>query len=119
MKQNILGIYQNVFDAAGGPLTKEIFLEFKVDVYGLYKDLGRNRKSLADIDILICWSVDFENAMSRLLLDHSDVLGLIDKSRNVFHGATHQLATSARPNALPIIELRTVICELFNVQLQN
>lgn len=118
-KSNKLGIFESIFDSVGAPLTKEIFIEFKLDIYGLYRDLGRNKKSLADIDILICWDVDFDVAKQRLLQEKGDVLGLVDKTRNVFHGVTHQMATSARPTALPIIELKTVIFELFNAQLSQ
>ncbi len=111
---NKLGILQTVFDANSDPLEKEIFLEFKLDIYGLYKDLGRNRKSLADIDVLVCWDIEFVTASKRILQEHGDVLGVIDRARNVFHGATHQLAVAGRPNVLPIIEIKTVLSELFN-----
>ena len=41
--------------------------------------------------------------------DKGDVLQEVDKTTNVFFGVTHQLIGAGRQQALPIIELKSVL----------
>lgn len=104
---NQLGIQKSVFDINGGLLSKEILIEFKIKMEHIYKDINSNKKDLRDIDILVCWDVEFDKR-DDLQLKKGDVLQLKDITTNVYYGVTHYL-TGARQQPLPIIELKDVL----------
>ncbi|MEH2442783.1 ATP-binding protein [Nostoc sp.] len=59
-EKNKLGIYKNIFSANGGSLKKDILIEFKKELNGIYKDISSNKKDISHVDILVVWDVDFE-----------------------------------------------------------
>jgi hypothetical protein len=112
---NRLGIYKNIFSANGGSLKKEILIEFKKELNGIYKDISSNKKDITHVDILVVWDVDFENK-DNLQKEKGDVLTEKDITTNVFYGVTHQVFGGARQQPLPIIELKKILEILFNYQ---
>lgn len=110
---NPLGIYGKVFDTYGdgNSVRKEdLIIEFKRDIYGLYKDIQQSKKSPDQIDILVCWSLpdNFADHL-RKYGDHLRTRILVD---NVFFGVTHTLSIQGRHTPLPIISLRSLIATL-------
>ena len=112
---NRLGIYKNIFSANGGSLKKEILIEFKKELSGIYKDINSNKKDISHVDILVVWDVDFENKET-LQKEKGDILTEKDITTNVFYGVTHQLFGGARQQPLPIIELKKILEILFKYQ---
>ncbi|HEY9802228.1 MAG TPA: ATP-binding protein [Leptolyngbyaceae cyanobacterium] len=113
-ESNKLGIYKSIFSANGGSLKKEILIEFKKELVGIYKDIDSNKKDISHVDILVVWDVGFQNK-DKLLKAKGDVLTEKDTTTNVFYGVTHQLLGS-RQQALPIIELKKILQLIFNYQ---
>ena len=107
-ESNKLGIHRNIFNANGGRLRKEILIEFKKDLKSIYNDINTNKKDISHIDVLVCWSVEFENK-EKLQKEKGDVLAEKGVTTNVFYGSTHQLIGAGRQQALPIIELKKVL----------
>ena len=114
-ESNRLGIYKNIFSANGGSLKKEILIEFKKELNGIYKDINSNKKDISHVDILVVWDVDFKNKET-LQKEKGDILQEKDITTNVFYGVTHQLFGGARQQPLPIIELKKILEMLFNYQ---
>jgi hypothetical protein len=112
---NRLGIYKNIFSANGGSLKKEILIEFKKELNGIYKDISSNKKDITHVDILVVWDVQFENK-DNLQKERGDVLTEKDITTNVFYGVTHQVFGGARQQPLPIIELKKILEILFQYQ---
>lgn len=114
-ESNKLGIYKKIFSANGGSLKKEILIEFKKELSGIYKDINSNKKDISHVDILVVWDVDFKNKET-LHKEKGDILTEKDITTNVFYGVTHQLFGVARQQPLPIIELKKILEMLFNYQ---
>jgi len=114
-ESNRLGIYKKIFSGNGGSLKKEILIEFKKELSGIYKDINSNKKNISHVDILVVWDVDFENKET-LQKEKGDILTEKDITNNVFYGVTHQLFGGARQQPLPIIELKKILEILFKYQ---
>ncbi|MFH7028769.1 MAG: ATP-binding protein [Heteroscytonema crispum UTEX LB 1556] len=114
-ENNRLGIYKNIFSANGGSLKKEILIEFKKQLSGIYKDINSNKKDISHVDILVVWDVEFKDKET-LQKDKGDILTEKDITTNVFYGVTHQLFGGSRQQPLPIIELKKILELLFNYQ---
>lgn len=114
-ENNKLGVYRNIFNANGGSLKKDILLEFKKELNTIYKDIDTNKKDISHIDILVVWTVNFENK-DKLQKDKGDILNEKDVTTNVFHGVTHQLFIGSRQQPLPIIELKRILEIMYNYQ---
>ncbi|YAF98026.1 MAG: ATP-binding protein [Nodularia sp. CChRGM 3473] len=114
-ESNKLGIYKNIFNANGGSLKKDILIEFKKELNGIYKDIDLNKKDVSHIDILVVWDVGFTDK-EKLQKDKGDVITEKDITTNVFYGVTHQLFGGKRQQPLPIIELKKILELNFNYQ---
>lgn len=112
---NKLGIHKKRFDSYDGLLSKEILIEFKQSLSDIYKDVDSNKKDLSHIDILVCWNVSFENR-TKLQQEKGDILQEKDITVNVYYGVTHQLIGCGRQQPLPIIELKSVLKEVFGFE---
>jgi hypothetical protein len=115
LEKNKLGIYKNIFSANGGSLKKDILIEFKKELNGIYKDISSNKKDISHVDILVVWDVDFEDKET-LQKEKGDILTEKDITTNVFYGVTHQLFGGSRQQPLPIIELKKILEILFKYQ---
>ncbi|MDQ7236425.1 ATP-binding protein [Bacillus pacificus] len=115
---NELGIRDSVFDANGGTLRKNILIEFKRRLLSIYKDIDDNKKDISQIDVLVCWDVEYEKKDS-ILTDFGDALVEVNKTDSVFYGVTHQLITTKRQRPLPIIELKRVVEYLFKIKIEQ
>ena len=105
---NPLGISSSVFISHGNTLKKEILIEFKLNLHGIYRDIETNRKDMGHVDVLVCWNVDYDRK-DELQVQRGDVLQEVDNTTNVYFGVTHQLIGAGRQQALPIIELKSVL----------
>lgn len=105
---NQMGISDDVFKSHGNVLSKDVLIEFKLNLSGIYKDIETNKKDMGHIDILVCWDTDYVNK-DVLLQQKGDVLREVDRTTNVFYGVTHQLIGAGRQQPLPIIELKSVL----------
>lgn len=114
-EKNRLGIYKNIFSANGGSLKKEILIEFKKELSGIYKDIHSNKKDISHVDILVVWDVEFDKK-EILQKEKGDIITEKDITSNVFYGVTHQLIAGSRQQPLPIIELKKILELLFNYQ---
>ena len=114
-ENNKLGIYKKIFSANGGSLKKEILIEFKKELNGIYKDISSNKKDISHVDILVVWDVNFENK-ENLQKEKGDVLTEKDITTNVVYGVTHHVFGVARQQPLPIIELKKILEILFKYQ---
>lgn len=114
-EDNKLGVDRNIFNANGGSLKKEILLEFKKDLSAIYKDIEANKKDVGHIDILVVWTVNFENR-DKLQKEKGDILAEKNVTTNVFYGVTHQLFIGTRQQPLPIIELKKILEIEYNYQ---
>ncbi|MEH1971122.1 ATP-binding protein [Nostoc sp.] len=114
-ENNHLGIHKNIFNANGKSLKKEILIEFKRELIGIYKDISSNKKDITHIDILVVWDVNFKDK-ENLQRDKGDILTEKDITTNVFYGVTHQLFGGSRQQPLPIIELKKILELVLNYQ---
>jgi hypothetical protein len=110
-KENPRGIAKQVFDQRGILKKDDVFIEFKTKLKSIYKDLETNKKDLSQIDVLVCWDVEFESK-DALLKEKGDVLKERNLTDNVYFGVTHQLIGSNRQQPLQIIELKTIYTQL-------
>ena len=114
-----LGIAKAIFDRQGGTLKRDILVEFKLNLNGIYRDVNQNRKDVSHIDLLICWSVDYDKNSVNLQKEKGDILREKDPRTNVFYGVTHQLIGLNRQQPLPIIELKQVLKTALDLDLQD
>ncbi|MGK7875133.1 MAG: hypothetical protein AB4426_18130 [Xenococcaceae cyanobacterium] len=117
-EDNPLGIHQSIFTRQSGTLKKDILVEFKKELQGIYKDIDQNKKDISHIDLLICWSTNYDER-DKLSTDQGDILQEKDTTTNVFYGVTHQLIGANRQQPLPIIELKTILEKALNIQFPN
>ncbi|MFJ7850736.1 ATP-binding protein [Peribacillus sp. NPDC097206] len=111
-----LGISESVKNRYAD-IDKEIVIEYKTYLRGIFRDLKEVKKRLQDIDILVCWSVEYEK-VNEFVESEGIVLKEVDQSENYFYGVTHEVAGLGRnTNFLPIIELKTVINKKFKINL--
>lgn len=97
-------------------INREILIEFKYYLKNILRDVREVRKRLQDVDILVCWSVEYEKSKEY------DALGImlkeVDQSENVYHGVTHEFIGAGRNSTyLPVIELKTVLNKLYDTNL--
>lgn len=98
-------------------IDKEIVIEFKKYLKSIFTDLFQAKKRLQDIDILVCWDVEYERK-DEYVEDHGVVLKEVDQSENYYYGVTHAFMGLGRnTNFLPVIELKTVLNKIFNLSL--
>ncbi|MCG9602723.1 hypothetical protein L1D16_18310, partial [Vibrio sp. Isolate31] len=116
-ESNSIGISKDVFAHSSNCIVKkDILVEFKKDLDGLFKDIDRNKKDISHVNILVCWDAKFVNA-EKYLRERGDVLRIKDSSLNIYHGVTHELVVAGRSQPLPIIELKKVISGRFSLTL--
>ncbi|MBR9747558.1 hypothetical protein CWB32_27425, partial [Bacillus cereus] len=108
-----LGISESVKNRHA-TMDREIVIEYKKQLSGIFRDLKEVKKRLHDIDILVCWSVEYER-INEFVESDGIVLKKVNQSENVYYGVTHEVAGLGRnTNFLPIIELKTVLNRKFN-----
>jgi hypothetical protein len=104
-----LGIAEPLVSSfASEKVNRDILIEFKSKLSDLFKDINNLKKNINQIDLLVCWNVQFDKA-NDFMDSEGIILNKIDKTENVYYGATHQIIGSGRSNFLPIIELKTVV----------
>ncbi|MCU4923929.1 ATP-binding protein [Bacillus cereus] len=109
-----LGISESVKNRQAS-LDREIVIEYKKNLSGIFRDLKEVKKRLQDIDILVCWSVEYEK-VNEFVESDGIVLKEVDQSENFYYGVTHEVAGLGRnTNFLPVIELKTVLNRKFNI----
>jgi hypothetical protein len=104
--ENPLGVHESVFKTNRNPLHKDILVEFKKDLRGLYGDRKRSKKDISHIDILVCWEIGLD--ASFVSKEYGEVLQRVELISNPFYGVTHQLITG-HTQPLYIIELKQVL----------
>ncbi|MCA0987261.1 ATP-binding protein [Guptibacillus algicola] len=98
-------------------IDREVVIEYKTFLRGIFRDLKEVKKRLQDIDILVCWSVEYEKLNEFVELE-GIVLKGVDQSENFYYGVTHEVAGLGRnTNFLPVIELKTVLSKIFGIYL--
>jgi hypothetical protein len=98
-------------------IEKEIVIEFKTYLKGIFKDIKEVKKRLEDIDLLVCWSVEYEK-VNEFVETEGILLKEVDQSENYFYGVTHEVIGLGRNTKfLPIIELKSVLNKKFNITL--
>lgn len=108
-----LGISEHVINQYGQQ-EKIIIIEFKTFLKNIFRDIKEVKKRLADIDLLVCWSVEYEK-INEFVASEGIILKKVDQSINYMYGVTHEvLGLGRNANYLPIIELKTVLNEKFN-----
>ncbi|MGF1691347.1 ATP-binding protein [Photobacterium kagoshimensis] len=114
-EDNTIGISKEVLAHSSNLITKkDILVEFKIDIDGLFKDIDRNKKDVSHVNVLVCWDAKFCNA-EKYLRERGDVLRVKDSSLNIYHGVTHELVIAGRSQPLPIIELNKVIQQTYGI----
>ena len=98
-------------------IDKNIVIEFKTELKKIFKDVKDVKKELSDIDILVCWDVEYERH-NEFVKTEGIVLKPVDQSENYFYGITHEVIGMGRNTTfLPIIELKKVLKIKFNLDL--
>lgn len=116
LPSDLLGISKSVKNQYPN-IDKEIVIEYKTYMKSIFTDLKEVKKRLQDIDILVCWSVEYER-VNEFVQSDGIVLKKVDQSENLYHGVTHEIAGLGRnTNFLPIIELKTVLNKKFNIEI--
>ncbi|EJV56050.1 hypothetical protein IEO_05551 [Bacillus wiedmannii] len=116
LPQDSLGISESVKNRQAS-MDREIVIEYKNYLRGIFRDLKEVKKRLQDIDILVCWSVEYEKVNDFVESD-GIVLKEVDQSENFYYGVTHEVAGLGRnTNFLPIIELKTILNKKFGTNL--
>ena len=115
----MLGLFSyrsgSVFNCGGGSVLS--YHIYKLSLKNIFKDLKEVKKRLQDIDILVCWTVEYER-VNEFVQSEGIVLKKVDQSENYFYGVTHEVAGLGRnTNFLPIIELKTVLNMKLNLVL--
>lgn len=111
-----LGISESVKNRQAS-MDREIVIEYKKNLSGIFRDLKEVKKRLQDIDILVCWSVEYER-VNEFVESDGIVLKEVDQSENFYYGVTHEVAGLGRnTNFLPIIELKTILNKKFGTNL--
>ncbi|QHA36930.1 hypothetical protein D5E69_14650 [Rossellomorea marisflavi] len=111
-----LGISESVKNRQA-EMDREIVIEYKTFLRGIFRDLKEVKKRLQDIDILVCWSVEYDK-VNEFVETEGIVLKEVDQSENAYYGVTHEVAGLGRnTNFLPIIELKTVLNKKFSAEL--
>lgn len=114
-EDNPLGIHKNIFTRYSGTLKKDsILVEFKRELKGIYNDIHNNKKDVSHIDLLICWSTNYDER-DKFSREYGDILQERDMTTNVFYGVTHQLIGAGRQQPLPIIELKTILEKVLKI----
>ena len=110
-----LGLARTIKQQTNFINKRSIIIEYKLKLSHLFRDINDLRKNLNQIDILVCWDVEFENKES-FLETQGAVLSTVEQRNNIYYGVTHQVV-SAGAMPLKIIELKTVINIIFNLDL--
>lgn len=98
-------------------IDKSIVIEFKTKLSQIFGDVRAIKKDLKDIDIIVCWDAEYNKA-SEFVATHGVVLKEVDKTTNIFYGVTHEMVGLGQNNQYtPIIELKTVLNTLLNINL--
>lgn len=106
--ENTLGIVNSVFNKLGNVLNKDLVVEFKRDFECIYKDINKNLKDFSQIDLLVCWNVNYDKKDS-IRKKYGDQIVEISPQSRYFYGTTNEIITSKRQNPLPVIELQKVL----------
>lgn len=102
---------------ANNSIEKNIVIEFKHTLKQIFSDVKNIKKNLQDIDIIVCWDVEFEKS-SEFVESNGVLIKLVDKTSNIFFGITHEIiGLGQNTRFLPIIELKTIINSHFNLSL--
>ncbi|MDD3597558.1 ATP-binding protein [Sulfuricurvum sp.] len=111
--ENTFGVHENTFARYGDSIQKDdVVIEYKTNLEMIYDNLHRNQKDLNHIDILVCWNI---KSSDNEINDNGDILRTVDSYEKIYYGVTHELITGRRQQALPIIELRTIINTVFQL----
>lgn len=98
-------------------IKKNIVIEFKHKLSEIFMDVKAIKKNLQDIDIIVCWDTEYEKR-NDFVVTTGVVIKEVDKSTNTYFGVTHEIiGLGQNTKFLPIIELKTVINSLFNLDL--
>lgn len=109
---NYLGIDKSIFNRYDNPLKKaNIVVEFKKHLHHILDDISSNTKDLNQIDLLICWDID-----KKKVEDSGSLIQNKSITTNFYYGATHYFTTAQRQD-LPVIELKSVVENCFNIKL--
>ena len=91
-------------------IDREIVVEFKNRLKSLIEDIKSQTKNLSHIDLLVCWTVDFDKK-SEYLKEFGIILRPVETQSNYYHGASYEIVGGGTnlSGAVPIIELKTII----------
>lgn len=116
LENDALGLSKKVVDE-NSTIQEDVVIEFKTTFKLIFRDLQEAKKRLHDIDILVCWNVEFEK-VNEYVENHGVVLKEADQSDNYYYGVTHELVGYGRnSSALPVIELKEIINKKFEINI--
>jgi hypothetical protein len=82
----------------------DLIVEFKHKLDSIYDDIRDKKKDMRDIDLLVCWEMDFNR-----IKDQGDELTEIDQERRFLDGVTHELDSLDANKKIPVICLKTFL----------
>ena len=98
-------------------INRYIIIEFKHKLRQIFSDVKNIKKNLQDIDIIVCWDVEFEKS-SEFVQSNGVVIKEVDRTSNIYYGVTHELiGLGQNTKYLPIIELKTLVNSVYNLNL--
>lgn len=104
------GIDKGVFNLHGSSIrNSNLVIEFKSNLHQIFADIDANLKDLNQIDIIVCWSIDFDK-----IAESGSIVQPRPINDNIYFGVTHYLIHSQKSN-MPIIELKTITDFYFNL----
>lgn len=107
-----LGISRKVHNE-NDAFKKDIIVEFKYVLRSLFNDIRVRRKNANDIDIIVCWDVEYDK-VDEFAEKEGVILKEVNTVENIYYGVTHEVISPGRSTVLPIIELKTVLKRLFD-----
>lgn len=110
-----LGISKKIYNEYGN-FSKDIIIEFKYKLRSLFDDIRMRKKNISDIDIIVCWDVEYDN-VNEFAEKEGIILKRVDPINNIYYGATHEVVCCGRINPLAVIELKMIIDKLYNVKI--
>lgn len=82
----------------------DLIVEFKYKLDSIYDDIRDKRKDMRDINLLVCWEMDFNK-----IKDQGDELTEIAQERRSLDGVTHELDSLDANRKIPVICLKTFL----------